>query len=155
MSNETTSEKNAGERKVGPTVTKDRWVSYARQKLARGYVLIVSTSRKNANFYSPAKGYEMCSYDVARRLIADGLIVKTRAHHLGDVYEPTSAAVADVPVPSRPADDDDDDLEVAGEFLDDLPKDEEENLEDDEEEEEIDPYADDDEEPLEDEDEDL
>ncbi len=155
MSNDTTSEKNSGERKVGPTVTKDRWVSYARQKLSKGYVLIVSASRKNANFYSPAKGYEMCAYDVARKLIADGLIVKTRAHHLGDVYELTSDAIDAAPAPAPPViDDDDDDLDGPSEFLDDIPKDDEEGaLDDEDEEDEVDPYAEEDEEPI-DEDED-
>jgi hypothetical protein len=87
MSIESSGDQDSGERKIGPTVTKDRWINHARSKLAKGYVLIVSTSRKNANFYSPTKGYEMCAYDVAKKLIADGTIIRTRAHHLGEVYE--------------------------------------------------------------------
>lgn len=84
---EPTSERDTQERRIGPTVSKDKWVNHARTKLARGYVLIVGTERKNANFYSREKGYEMCAYNVARQMIKDGLVHKTRDHHLGEVYE--------------------------------------------------------------------
>jgi len=84
---EPTSERDTQERKIGPTVSKDKWVNHARGKLSRGYVLIVGTERKNANFYSKEKGYEMCAYNVARQMIKDGLVHKVRDHHLGDVYE--------------------------------------------------------------------
>lgn len=84
---EPTSERDTQERKIGPTVSKDKWVNHARGKLSRGYVLIVGTERKNANFYSREKGYEMCAYNVARQMIKDGLVHKVRHHHLGDVYE--------------------------------------------------------------------
>lgn len=84
---EPTSERDTQERKIGPTVSKDKWVNHARNKLQRGYVLIVGTERKNANFYSKDKGYEMCAYNVARQMIKDGLVQKVRPHHLGDVYE--------------------------------------------------------------------
>lgn len=84
---EPTSERDSQERKIGPTVSKDKWVNHARNKLARGYVLIVGTERKNANFYSKEKGYEMCAYNVARQMIKDGLVHKVRDHHLGEVYE--------------------------------------------------------------------
>lgn len=106
MSMDSSGEQDAGERRTGPTVTRDRWVNHARQKLARGYVLIVSSTRKNANFYSPQKGYEMCAFDVARKLIAEGLVEKTRKHHLGDVYELSGPLPA--PLPVRRRDDDDD-----------------------------------------------
>lgn len=91
---EPASERDTQERKIGPTVSKDKWVNHARSKLSRGYVLIVGTERKNANFYSKEKGYEMCAYNVARQMIKDGLVHKVRHHHLGDVYE-----LVDVPVP--------------------------------------------------------
>lgn len=84
---EPTSERDTQERRIGPTVSKDKWVNHARTKLTRGYVLIVGTARKNANFYSKEKGYEMCAYNVARQMIKDGLVHKVRDHHLGEVYE--------------------------------------------------------------------
>lgn len=84
---ETTGERDSQERRIGPTVTKDKWLNHARNKLSRGYVLIVGTERKTANFHSSEKGYEMCSYQVARQLIKDGAVRKVREHHLGDVYE--------------------------------------------------------------------
>lgn len=107
MSIESSGDQDSGERKIGPTVTKDRWINHARTKLAKGYVLIVSTSRKNANFYSPTKGYEMCAYDVAKKLIADGTIVRTRAHHLGEVYELSGPLPQITPAPKKPVIDDD------------------------------------------------
>ncbi len=84
---ETSSERESPERKIGPTVSKDKWVNHALAKLQRGYVLIVGTERKSANFHSKEKGYEMCAYKVARQLIKDGHVRKVRDHHLGDVYE--------------------------------------------------------------------
>lgn len=156
MSIDSSSDQDAGERRIGPTVTKDRWVNHARQKLAKGYVLIVSASRKNANFYLPTKGYEMCAFDVAKKLIADGSIVKTRTHHLGDVYELSGPLPTITPAP-RPVDDDDEDGDVGVEFIEGLDEDTAEDEEDDEldqpENELDDPNADsDDEDEIEDED---
>ncbi len=84
---ETTGERDPQERRIGPTVSKDKWLNHAKIKLSRGYVLIVGNGRKTANFHSREKGYEMCSYQVARQLIKDGTVRKVREHHLGDVYE--------------------------------------------------------------------
>ncbi len=75
------------ERRVGPTVSKDKWINHAKNKLARGYVLIVGTERRNANFYLRGKGYEMCPYDIAQAMIKQGLVVQTGKHHLGHIYE--------------------------------------------------------------------
>lgn len=72
---------------TAPTVSREKWLVHAQRKLGRGYVLIVSNDRRNANFHHPEKGYEMCSYQVARELIKNELVVKTRDHHLGAVYE--------------------------------------------------------------------
>lgn len=108
MGIESSGDQDSGERKIGPTVTKDRWINHARTKLSKGYVLIVSPSRKNANFYSPVKGYEMCAFDVAKALIADGSVIKTRVHHLGDVYE-LSGNLPQTPVPAASKIDLDDD----------------------------------------------
>jgi hypothetical protein len=132
MSIESSSDQDSAERKIGPTVTKDRWINHARNKLAKGYVLIVSTSRKNANFYSPVKGYEMCAYDVAKKLIADGTIIKTRAHHLGDVYELSGPLPQVAPAPKKRVIDPDDEPD----FIEDIPDvddadDEEDQLDDD------------------------
>lgn len=94
---ETTGEREQQERRIGPTVSKDKWLNHAKNKLSRGYVLIVGTERKTANFHSKEKGYEMCSYQVARQLIKDGIVRKVREHHLGDVYELVA------PIESAPA----------------------------------------------------
>ncbi len=75
------------ERRVGPTVSRDKWLNHAKNKLARGYVLIVGTERRNANFYLRGKGYEMCPYDIAQVMIKQGLVVQTGKHHLGLIYE--------------------------------------------------------------------
>lgn len=130
MSMDSSGEQDAGERRTGPTVTRDRWVNHARQKLARGYVLIVSNTRKNANFYSPQKGYEMCAFDVARKLIVEGLVEKTRKHHLGDVYELSGPLPAPVPA-ARRADDDDDEVGPSDEFVADLDAEEDVESDDD------------------------
>ena len=88
---ETSPERESPERKIGPTVSKDKWLNHALAKLSRGYVLIVGTERKSANFHSAEKGYEMCAYNVARQLIRDGHVHKVRDHHLGEVYELVTA----------------------------------------------------------------
>ena len=76
----------AVERTTAPTVSKEKWLHHARAKLARGYVLIVGTERRVANFYQAGKGYEMCAYNVAKQLVKSGLVAPVRAHHLGTVY---------------------------------------------------------------------
>lgn len=97
---ETGTERESQERKIGPTVSKDKWLNHALVKLSRGYVLIVGTKRRNANFHSNEKGYEMCAYDVARQLVRDGYVRKVREHHLGEVYELVQAPS---PSTARPA----------------------------------------------------
>ncbi len=97
---ETGTERESQERKVGPTVSKDKWLNHALVKLSRGYVLIVGTKRRNANFHSNEKGYEMCAYDVARQLVRDGYVRKVREHYLGEVYELVRAPS---PSTARPA----------------------------------------------------
>ena len=105
---EPTSERDTQERKIGPTVSKDKWVNHARNKLSRGYVLIVGTERKNANFYSREKGYEMCAYNVARQMIKDGLVRKVKDHHLGEMYELVDMPAAErrAPAVARTSDED-------------------------------------------------
>ncbi|SHK97006.1 hypothetical protein [Rhodothermus profundi] len=89
------------ERRIGPTVSKDKWINHAKNKLARGYVLIVGTERRNANFYLRGKGYEMCPYDIAQAMIKQGLVVQTGKHHLGLIYELAPEVKAEQP-PPRP-----------------------------------------------------
>lgn len=109
---EPTSEREPQERRIGPTVSKDKWVNHAKNKLTRGYVLIVGQEKKNANFYSQEKGYEMCAYNVARQLIKDGLVRKVREHHLGEVYELADMPAAVVPPPSKVEHSTDDEFEM-------------------------------------------
>lgn len=87
------------ERRIGPTVSKDKWINHAKNKLARGYVLIVGTERRNANFYLRGKGYEMCPYDIAQAMIKQGLVVQTGKHHLGLIYELAPEIKAEQPHP--------------------------------------------------------
>ncbi|WP_397547933.1 hypothetical protein ABUL39_06715 [Rhodothermus marinus] len=90
------------ERRVGPTVSKDKWINHAKNKLARGYVLIVGTERRNANFYLRGKGYEMCPYDIAQAMIKQGLVVQTGKHHLGLIYELVPEVKAELQQRHRP-----------------------------------------------------
>lgn len=131
MSMETSGDQDTGLRRTGPTVTRDRWTLHARRKLSKGYVLIVGTTRKNANFHSPEKGYEMCAYDVARKLIEEGVVVKTRKHHLGDVYE-LSDVVPEPAAATSVVDDDDDDLALGGDIEPAFDADVEEDVDEDE-----------------------
>lgn len=101
---ESSNDRDLQERRVGPTVSKDKWVNHAKAKMTRGYVLIVGTRRRTANFYSKEKGYEMCAYNVAKQLIKDGAIVKTGEHHLGDVYELIMAPAVSEVKPKMKAD---------------------------------------------------
>ncbi|HET6567423.1 MAG TPA: hypothetical protein VFG50_05620 [Rhodothermales bacterium] len=83
---ETSSSSDYQEKRVGPTVSKDKWVNHAKAKLARGYVLIIGKQRRNANFYLRAKGFEMCPYNVAKQLVKDGIVVEAGEHPLGTMY---------------------------------------------------------------------
>ncbi|NEQ30346.1 MAG: hypothetical protein F6K04_04995 [Leptolyngbya sp. SIO4C5] len=74
------------ERQVSPTVSKDKWILHARQKMAKGYVLIVSPTRRTANFFMRGKGFEMCAFKVARTLIQLGMVEEAGTHRLGMMY---------------------------------------------------------------------
>lgn len=91
-----------GERRTGPSVSREKWLNHARTKLQRGYVLIVGKGRRTANFYSRDKGYEMCAFDVARTLVTSGELVVSGEHYLGTMYSLTSTATPEMPRP-RPA----------------------------------------------------
>ncbi len=93
--------------RISPTVSKEKWAAHARSKLSRGYVLIVGQERRNANFHNPSKGYEMCPYKIARRLIDEGVVKPAgRTHHLGLVYVLAADTAPPPPPPSMPDDDD-------------------------------------------------
>ena len=84
---ENTSESGGAERRTGPSVSRDKWLLHARQKLAKGYVLILAGGdKRSANFYMPERGYEMCAYDVARTLVQSGEVVAAGEHPLGTRY---------------------------------------------------------------------
>lgn len=117
---ESSNDRDLQDRRVGPTVSKDKWANHAKLKMSKGYVLIVGTSRRNANFYSKDKGYEMCAYNVAKQLIKEGIVVKTGEHHLGEVYELTVAPAVDAKGKHKGEDDSVDELDV---LLDQLDKD--------------------------------
>ncbi|MCB0717478.1 MAG: hypothetical protein KDD65_03475 [Bacteroidetes bacterium] len=70
-----------------PSVTLDKWIAHAKRKLEKGYRLVVSQDKRTANFYLPGKGYEMCDYKTARKLIEMGLIIEVKEHHLGKLYD--------------------------------------------------------------------
>lgn len=101
------------ERRVGPTVSKDKWVNHAKAKLSKGYVLIVGKNRRTANFYLRSKGFEMCPYNVAKELIKEGIVVEDGEHPLGSVYRlagniipppPPKPRKLPVPEPDEPVD---------------------------------------------------
>lgn len=108
-----TANEGSGERRIGPSVSRDKWLSHARTKLQRGYVLIVGKGKRTANFYSRDKGYEMCAFEVARALVSSGEVVASGDHHLGTVYTLAATSVeatAPRPVTAAPDPDDADDL---------------------------------------------
>lgn len=107
-------DESTSEKRNAPTVSREKWRVHAIGKLSKGYVIIVGDKRRNANFYQPGKGYEMCAYNVATQLIKEGVVVPSYEHHLGMAY-----ALAEAPPPPPPSvkpppvdDDDDDDVAV-------------------------------------------
>lgn len=89
---------------IQPSVSKDKWVRFAIQKMERGYVMILSDERKSACFFMAGKGYEGCSFKVARQMILDGLLVDSGAHPLGKIYllDPDALARLAQPAPKTP-----------------------------------------------------
>jgi hypothetical protein len=143
------------EQRTSPTVSKEKWANHARQKLLKGYVLIVSNSKKSANFYLAGKGYEMCPFHIAKRLVKEGLVVENGTHYLGSVYTLSSALpppeIKPVPLLDEPEETPADEMETILDQLggkevivdtveaeeDELDEDEEDELDEDEEDEEI------------------
>ncbi len=71
--------------------------------MSRGYVLVVSKNKKNANFFMTTKGYEMCPFNVAKQLIKDGIVVEDGEHHLGTRYKLAEDVAVAPPEPRRRA----------------------------------------------------
>ena len=116
---ETSNEREYQERRVGPTVSKEKWVNHAKTKMGRGYVLIVGNERRNANFYLRDKGYEMCPFNVAKQLIRDGIVVEAGTHQLGTVYHLAAPPAPPEPKPASGAKAAPDDLDAFLEELED------------------------------------
>ena len=104
----TNSESNYTEVRAVPSVSRDRWLEHARKKLEKGYALIVSEKRKNANFYLAGRGYETCQHKTALLLIKQGAVKKAGQHHLGVVYVLSDDAKIILPPAPAVVDDDDD-----------------------------------------------
>ena len=109
------SERNesASEKRNAPTVSREKWRVHAISKLSKGYVIIVGDKRRNANFYRPGKGYEMCAYNVATQLIKEGVVVASHEHHLGTAYALAQAPPPPAPRPKpEPVEEDEENLAV-------------------------------------------
>jgi DNA-binding PadR family transcriptional regulator len=81
----------------------------------------------------------MCAYQVAKKLVNDGLVEETREHHLGTVYELADEVREGLKKHRKPMPKDEDDEELASEedteaILDEIPDldDDELDLEDEE-----------------------
>lgn len=87
-----------------PSVSREKWVRFAIQKMERGYILIISDARKNASFFMGGKGYEGCPYRAAKQLVLDGLVKEAGLHPLGRQYalDPVAVARLDEPPPKTP-----------------------------------------------------
>ncbi len=131
--------------------SKERWAKHAINKLSKGYKLIVSRTRKTANFHKESTGFETCPHRTAMRLISEGYLKETGEHALGGVYEllpefKEKLAIKKktpsiTPVKEKKAivdDDDDDDLLDTDDLEDDLEDLDDDFDEEDEEDEEDD-----------------
>ncbi len=104
-----------------PSVSRDRWLEHARKKLEKGYALIVSDQRRNANFHMAGKGYETCPHKTALQLIKQGVVKKAGRHHLGSMYFLSDdARVAPPPSAPRKIEEDESDIDESASEYDDL-----------------------------------
>ena len=104
--------------RAAPSVSREKWALHAHAKMSKGYVLIVSTARRSANFFMPGKGYDPCPIITAKRLIEQGLVVADGRHPLGERYIlAPDADPARVAPKGRVDDDDDDDATADSEDL--------------------------------------
>lgn len=67
--------------------SKERWAKHAVNKLLKGYRLIISRTKKTANFHKESTGFETCPHRTAMRLVREGFLIKTGEHSLGGIYE--------------------------------------------------------------------
>ena len=101
-----------------PTVTRDKWIAHACNKMSKGYSLIVSPTKRNATFFKRGKGYDPCPFVTAKRLLEMKLVEETGTHHLGTIYTLIEGALSTPPPrPVQPSVADDDDDEPADESL--------------------------------------
>lgn len=77
-----------------PSVSREKWVRFAIQKMERGYTLIISDARRNASFFQAGKGYEGCPYRAAKQMVDAGLVREMGRHPLGCQYGLDLEAVA-------------------------------------------------------------
>lgn len=115
METSDSSDKRGTSGNASPSVSKDKWIRHALQKLSKGYILIVGNGKRTANFFKPGMGYEMCAYHVALHLVRTQLVAESHTHYLGTAYALTpegQALLAGAP-PKRKTrvvhDDDEDD----------------------------------------------
>ena len=136
------------EPRSAPTVTRDKWIAHACNKMAKGYSLIVSPKKKNATFFMRGKGYDPCPYSTAKRLLEMKLVEEAGTHSLGTIYTLIPDVLANPPAkkPVSIVDDEDEDDDLGGDdsLIDALEELEGEAEEEDEEDEEEDERVDDD-----------
>ena len=120
-----------------PTVTRDKWIAHACNKMAKGYSLIVSSTKRNASFFMRGKGYDPCPYVTAKRLLEMKLVEESGSHSLGTVYTLIPEALTTPPPKPAPEvadiDDEDDDEPAEDSLLEALESLEGDDVEEDEE----------------------
>ena len=122
--------------RVPPTVSKDKSLQLALNKLSRGWIIVLGSKGKNANFFKPGKGFDPMLYSVAKKLIELDLIREDGSHFLGTKYvlaenaDPTKAIAPTSVVDDDDEEDDDDsdsdDFDSLDEIADDSEEEEEE-----------------------------
>lgn len=90
-----------------PSVTPEKWASFAISKLKKGYLLVINKTHRSASFYRSGKGFEPCSYKVARRLVEAGIVEED--HEQGERKYYILSREPDPPLVRHSPDLDDDD----------------------------------------------
>lgn len=67
--------------------SKERWARHAISKLSKGYKLVVSKTRKAANFHKGFGDFETCPYKTAARLIKEDYVEEVGEDALSTIYE--------------------------------------------------------------------
>ena len=94
---------------ASPSVTKERWLKHAVHKLSKGYILIVNSDRKVANFYKGYGDFESCSFQTARELINGGFVEEDGDDPMGIVYTLKSDKDIDITTSEHDDEDEEDD----------------------------------------------